>query len=71
IVAEGADAAFAAADALLAPGRARALKPARLMLLGYHALLRRMRAQGFEPPRRRPRLGRAEKLAMALRTLRP
>ncbi|WP_181378251.1 squalene/phytoene synthase family protein [Teichococcus aestuarii] len=70
-LAERAEAAFAEADARMPPGRARELKPARLMLLGYHALLRRMRAQGFAPPRRRPRLGRAEKLAVALQALRP
>lgn len=70
-LAERAEAAFAEADARMPPGRARELKPARLMLLGYHALLRRMRAQGFARPRRRPRLGRAEKLAVALRALRP
>lgn len=66
-----AEAAFAEAAALMPPHRARELKPARLMLMGYHALLRRMRAEGFRPPRRRARLGRREKLAMALRALRP
>ncbi|MCQ4162299.1 squalene/phytoene synthase family protein [Roseomonas sp. GC11] len=64
-------AAFATAEALMPEHHRRALRPARLMLLGYRALLEEMIGQGFLPPRQRPRLGRWRKLGLLLEGWRP
>jgi phytoene/squalene synthetase len=71
VLAAQARAGFAQAEAELAQHDARALKPAKVMMWGYHRLLERMLAQGFGAPRRRARLTRGEKLRMALVALRP
>jgi phytoene synthase len=68
-VAERAEARFRAADATLAGLSRRDLKPARIIRAIYHRLLERLRERGFrtlEPP---VKLGRSEKLAIALRNL--
>jgi phytoene synthase len=62
---------FARAEAELTRHDADALKPARVMMWAYRRLLDRMLAQGFEAPRRRPRLTRGEKLRMALLAVTP
>jgi phytoene synthase len=61
-------AAFAAAEALRPPQHRAALRPAGLMLEGYRRLLERMVAQGFAAPRRRVRLGTADRLGLLLRS---
>jgi squalene synthase HpnD/squalene synthase HpnC len=62
---------FAAAERDLRHHDARAMKPARIMMWGYRRLLDRMIARGFDHPRTRLRLTRAEKLRMAWLALRP
>ncbi|MDP3342121.1 squalene/phytoene synthase family protein [Frigidibacter sp.] len=64
-------AGFARAELELQEHDAKAMKPARIMMWGYRRLLDRMLAAGFAHPRRRPRLGRAEKLRMAWLAVRP
>jgi phytoene/squalene synthetase len=66
-----AQAGFARAEAELAQHDSQALKPARVMMWAYRRLLDRMLAAGFDPPRRRARLGRGEKLRMALLAIAP
>ncbi|MDQ1080568.1 squalene/phytoene synthase family protein [Pseudoroseomonas cervicalis] len=66
-LARQAEAAFEEAARLLPAQHRVALRPARLMLLGYQALLQGMIRRGFAAPRRRHRLGRAEKLRLLLR----
>ena len=68
-VAERAETRFRAAAKTLAGLSRRDLKPARIIRAIYHRLLQRLRTRGFatlEPP---VRLGRWEKLAIALRNL--
>ncbi|NKC32758.1 squalene/phytoene synthase family protein [Falsiroseomonas selenitidurans] len=64
-------AGFERAERALRALDARAMKPARVMMWGYHRLLHRMLANGFAHPRRRARLRRGEKLQMAARALLP
>jgi phytoene/squalene synthetase len=70
-LARRAAAGFEAAERDLAQHDPRALKPARVMMWGYRRLFDRMQAQGFDAPRRRPRLSRGEKLRMALLAMTP
>jgi phytoene synthase len=68
-LAERAEARFRAAGETLAALSRRDLKPARIIRAIYHRLLVRLRERGFrvlEPP---VRLGRWEKLSVALRNL--
>jgi len=68
-VAERAESRFRAADKTLAGLSRRDLKPARIIRAIYHRLLDRLQERGFamiEPP---VKLGRGEKLAIALRNL--
>lgn len=67
ILADMAEERFAAAAALIGRGQRRALRPARVMMEVYRRILARLRERGFERLGERVRLGRAEKLWVALR----
>jgi hydroxysqualene synthase len=62
---------FARAEAEIRRYDARALLPAAVMMWGYRRLLDRMLARGWDGPRARLRLARAEKLRMAWMALGP
>lgn len=68
-LAERARAGFAAAQADIRAYDAQALKPAAVMMWGYHRLFERLLARGWEGARPRPRLTLAEKLRMAAMAL--
>jgi presqualene diphosphate synthase len=68
-LAERAEARFQAAARTLAGLSRRDLKPARIIHAIYHRLLERLRDRGFRALEPAVRLGRWEKLAIALRNL--
>jgi phytoene synthase len=60
-----AEAGFAHAEREIERFDPTALLPARVMMWGYHRLLRRLAARGWEARGNRPRLTKGEKLRMA------
>ncbi|MDH3659464.1 MAG: presqualene diphosphate synthase HpnD [Alphaproteobacteria bacterium] len=59
--------AFALAERLLAKGDRRALRPALIMMRIYRRLLDRLIERDWREPKKRVRLGRLERLGIALR----
>ena len=66
-LASRADKAFALADRLLARGDRRALRPALIMMHVYRRLLDRLIARDWRHPEKRVRLGKLERLRIAIR----
>jgi phytoene synthase len=68
-VVEAARAHFAQADAIMARSPRRAVRAPRIMAAAYRAILERLAARGFAPPRPAVRLPRARLLFIVLRHL--
>lgn len=66
-LASRADKAFTLADRLLATGERRALRPALIMMHIYRRLLDRLIARDWQTPEKRVRLGKLERLRIAIR----